>query len=71
MITIDLFHQPYYSQDGYVAFQVVSSLPYPDFKVYAPDGTWCGGTNATNELSRLANIRLIIKHHQTNKNQQL
>ena len=64
-MTIDLFNQVIYRQDGYVAIvDYESDWPIPPVDVFNPAGEWCGCTNSTNEAIRMAAIRQIIKYNQ-------
>ena len=64
-MTIDLFNQVIYRQDGYTTIvDYESDWPIPPVDVFNPDGEWCGCTNSTNEASRMAAIRNIIKYNQ-------
>lgn len=57
---IDLFHQPVYSEDGYVAI-----TDYTDERInthiYTPDGVWCGCSGASNPYTLMADVKHIIK----------
>lgn len=61
MPAIDLFHQVVYR---YNAHLVVADFTgqWPEYYVYAPNGTCIGRTNAANELSWKAACRMIINH---------
>jgi hypothetical protein len=56
----DLWHSVFYTQDGYVAILDLTGWR-PSTDVYAPDGEWVGNSGASNELTRLADVKHIIK----------
>lgn len=59
---IDLFNQEYYRCEyGFVAIISYETI-IPNIDVYTPQGEWCGCTNASNDLTRLAAVKGIIKN---------
>ena len=58
---IDLFHQLYFADQGYTAIiDYTDSNPQVD--IYAPNGEWCGCTNASSDASRMGAIRQTINY---------
>ena len=66
----DLWHSVFYEQDGYVAVLDLTG-PFPSCNVYTPDGEWCGCSGASNHLSRLADVRHIIRWNKLCKNKKV
>lgn len=60
---IDLFHPLVYeSPEGYKAISDFTEH-VPHTRVYTPDGTWCGSTDAEPEIGMLARVKGIIRWH--------
>ena len=56
---LDLFQQVEMKDAGYVAITDYEG-DIPTTRIFTPDGECFGGTRTTNELTRAANIRIII-----------
>ena len=61
---IDIFHQVECVDSGYVAITDYTG-DIPTTRCFTPDGECFGGTRTSNELTRAANIRIIIKQRKS------
>lgn len=59
----DLFNEVRPRDGGFYTIKTFEESP-PVIHVYAPDGNWCGCTNATGRATQLAAIRQIIRYYQ-------